>query len=174
MFDPFLTPFRWTHTQATIPRNAAKRAPGGQKPLVAVRLGHSEGWDPPKVGACMREKCPRIPDSFHPARDTAIFWFQPAGRMWGPNEPIWGPTDTVPGPHGSERGQTATQTVPKLIVSINVDKRTFRPPPRRHRGLFLVIFGPAWGPNWGPPPGTATRGRGALWRPGHGPSRSQR
>ena len=42
IFDPF--------SQAKIPQNAAKRASGGQKPLVAVCLGQSEWWKPPKVG----------------------------------------------------------------------------------------------------------------------------
>ena len=36
--------------QAKIPQNVTKRAPGGQKPLVEVCFGNSEGWKPPKVG----------------------------------------------------------------------------------------------------------------------------
>ena len=77
----------------------------------------------------------------------------------GPNEPVLGPTDTVSGPHGSKHGQKATQTVPKLILSIKLDNGTFWGPPRRHRGPFLVILG-----RLGPqkvPPGV---------RPGHGHS----
>ena len=73
----------------------------------------------------------------------------------GPNEPILGPADTISAPYGSKDGQKASQTVPKLILSINLDNGTFwGPPPRRHRGLFLVIlghFGSTWGPTWGPP-----------------------
>ena len=156
-----------------MPQNAAKRAPGGQKPLVAVCLGHSEGWKPPKVGVCTWGKCPRIRDSVRLARDTAIFRFQPAGHIRGPNEPILGPTDTVSGPHGSRHGQKATQTVPKLILSISLDNRTFWGAPGRHRGPFLVILG-HFRPAWGLAPGTATWVLGALWRPGHWPSGPQR
>ena len=103
---------------------------------------------------CTRERCPRIRDSVRLSRDTAIFRFQPAGHIRGPNEPVLGPTDTVSGPHGSKQGQKATQTVPKLALSINLDNGTFWGAPRRHQGPFWVIlghFGPAWGTTWGPP-----------------------
>ena len=143
--------------------------PVGKKTLVAVRLGNSEGWKPPKVGVCTWEKCPRIRHSVRLARDTAIFQFQSARHIRGPNEPILSPTDTVLGSHVSKHGQKATQRVPKLILSINLDNGTFWGPPRRHQGPFLVILG-----HFGPAPGTATRAHGALWRLGHGPSGSQR
>ena len=151
ILDPFLTPLQWTCTGQ---KNAAKRVPGGQTPLVAVRLGHSEGWKPPKVGVCTWVNCPRIRDSVRLVRDTAIFWFQPAGHIRGPNEPTLEPTDTVSGSHGSKNSQKSTQTLPKLILSIDLDNGTFWGPPRRHRGPCLVIlghFGPAWGPTRGPP-----------------------
>ena len=109
-----------------------------------------KGCKPPKAGVCTWEKCPGIRNSVRLARDTAIFRFQPAGHIRGPNEPILGPTDTVSGPHGSKHGQKATQTVPKLILSINLDNGTFWGAPRRHRGPFLVILG-HFGPVWGPP-----------------------
>ena len=171
-----------------------------------------------------RAKRPRIRDSVRLARDPAIFLFQPAGHIWGPNKPILGPTgprkirelerrlagkvqqaylnrdcdlhqegtrgivqiheclgrclpsDTVSGSHGSKHGQKATQALPKLILSINLHNGTFLGPPLRHRGPFLVIlghFGPAWGPTWGPP-WARPLWHGALWRPRHGPSGSQR
>ena len=53
LLDPFLTifdPFFGGHGQAKIPQNAAKWAPRGQKPLVAVRLGHSEAGNHLKWG----------------------------------------------------------------------------------------------------------------------------
>ena len=93
------------------------------------------------MGVCTWEKCPRIRDSVRLARDTAIFRFQPAGHIRGPDEPILRPTDTVSGPHGSEHGQKETQTVPKLILSINLGNGTFWGGPRRHRGPFLVSCG---------------------------------
>ena len=45
IFDPFLTPFRGTHTGQN-PQKWTKRAPSGQKLLVVARLGRSEGWKP--------------------------------------------------------------------------------------------------------------------------------
>ena len=123
-----------------------------------MRSGHSEGRKSPKVGVCPGEKSPRIRDSVRLARDTATFWFQPAGHIRGPNEPVSGPTDTVSGPHGPKHSQKATQTLLKLIMSINLDNRTFRGPPRRHRGPFFCDFEPFWArlpPP--PPPGKATR-----------------
>ena len=124
IFDPFSVD---THGPK-IPQNAAKRARGGQKPLVAVGLGHSEGQNQQEVGVCLWQTCPRIRDWVCLARDTAIFRFQPAGHIRGPNEPILGPTDTVSGPHGAKHGQKATQVIPKLILSINLDNGTFWAP----------------------------------------------
>jgi len=48
-FDPFLTIFGPFSSRAKIRENMAKRAAGDRKPPLAVRLGHSEGWKPPKV-----------------------------------------------------------------------------------------------------------------------------
>ena len=121
------------------PQNAAKRGRGGQNPLAEV-------W------AIL--SCPRIRDSVRLVQGTAILWFQSAGHIRDPDKPILGPTNTVSGPQGSKHGQSATQPVPKLSLSINLDNGTFWGPPRRHRGPFLVIlshFGPAWGPIWGRP-----------------------
>ena len=119
-------------------------------------LGHSEGWKPPKVGVCRWGKCPQIRDSVCPARDTAIFRFQPAGHIQGPNEPISGPTDTVSGPHGSKQGQKASQKANSAQVGFvdQLGQRNLLGPLQRHRGRFLVIlghFGPVWGPTWGLP-----------------------
>ena len=130
-----MTPFRWTRT--------------GQD-----KTRQDKGWKPPKVGVCTWEKCPRIRASVCLARDTAIFPFQPAGHIRGPDVPILGPMDTVSGPHGSKHGQKATQTVPKSILSITLDNGTFWGPPRRHRGPFFGDSGPfqaRWGPTCGPP-----------------------
>ena len=122
---------------------------GGGRTRPGLRL-RPRGWQPPTVGACAWERCPRIRDFRPPSPRYGDFQFSPAGRIRGPTEP-------VSGPHGSEHGQKAPQTVPKLMVSINLDDGTFRGAPRRHRGPFLVIVA-----------------RLALRRTGHGPSGSQR
>ena len=121
---------------------AGHRVSGGRS-LPRLRLG-PRGWKPPTVGVCTWERCPRIRDSVCPARDTTTFRVQPAGHIRGPTEPILGPTGTA------KHGQKATQTVSKLMVSINLDNGTFWSAPGRHRGPFLVIFG-HFGPAWAPP-----------------------
>ena len=113
------------------------------------------------------ERCPRIRDLVRLARDTAIFRFQPAGHIRGPNEPILGPTDTVLGPHGSKHGQKATQTVSKLILSINhqLGQRNHLGPSTEAPGPVFGDFGPfgpRFGPHLGPAPGTAPRSHEAL------------
>ena len=66
--------FAWAKT----PQNAAEWAPVRQKPRLAVRLGQSEGWKPPKLGAGRVKWCPRNCD-FWLARDTANFRFRITG-----------------------------------------------------------------------------------------------
>ena len=115
------------------------------------------------MGVCTWEKCPQTRDSVHLARDTAIFQFQPARHVWGPNEPILGPTDTVSGPHGFKHGQKATQSVLKLILFINLDNGTILGRSTEAPGPVFGDFGLFWarlGPHQGPTLGTAT---GALW-----------
>ena len=83
------------------------------------------GWEPPQVGVGTWEKGPRIRHSVRLPRDTAIVRSQPARHIRGPNEPVLGPTDTVRGHIGPNTVKKATQTVPKLILSINLDNGTF-------------------------------------------------
>ena len=96
---------------------------------------------------------------------SPIFRFQPAGHIPGPKvNPFRAQRTPFRGHTGPNTGKRQPQTVPKLIVSINVDNGTFWGAQGRHRGPFLVALaplGPAWGPNPGPAPGPATRG---AWR----------
>ena len=108
---------------------------------------------------------------FGPSSPRYGHFFGAAGHIWGPNEPILGPTETFSGPRGSKHGQKASQTVPKLMLSISMDNGTFWGALRRHQGPFLVFFGPFWAPlgaQLGPTLGMATQALGALWRPAHG------
>ena len=123
-------------------------------------LGHSEGWKPPKVRRCTCKKCPRMRNLVCLAGDTAI---QPVGHIRGPNKPILGPTDTVSGPHGPKNSQKATQAVPKVILSINLDNRTFWAPQQRQRGPFLGGVWAILGPLGAPPGGRPGHGHSGAW-----------
>ena len=61
--DPFLTIFGPFSSRAKMLENMDKRAAGDPTPPLAVRLGHSEGWKPPKVGGFRWGKSPRNCDS---------------------------------------------------------------------------------------------------------------
>ena len=111
---------------ANIPRNAAKQAPGDRNLPLVVRLGHSEGWKPPKVGVCMSDTSPQNRDLVCLARDAAILPLWAARRVWGPYKPILGPTDTVLGPNRSKHGQKRTQSLPTCILFIDNNSGTLR------------------------------------------------
>ena len=98
--DPFLVACSKT------PQNTAKQAPGGQKPRLAVHLGHSEGWKPPKVGVGTGNRCPRNHDLVRLARDTANFQFRTARRSLAPNRPKLGQYTPF-------KGQNPEKTRPK-------------------------------------------------------------
>ena len=152
-FDPFLTIFGPFSSRAKIRENMAERAAGDRKPPLAVRVGHSEGWKPPKRGGFRWKKCPRNCDSGPLARDTSIFQFPPTGHARGPKRAIWGPTDTILGANGSKHGRKRTQTLLNCILSINNGNQTSHGAPWRHHGPFLAFLGHFWPQNFSKCPG---------------------
>ena len=137
-FDPFLTICGPFSSRAKIRENMAERAAGDRKPPLTVRLGHSEGWKPPKVGGFRWKKCPRKCNSGPLARDTAILRFLPTGHAQGPKRAHLGSS----GHHfGGKRVQTWPKADPNVTQLYSVHQQWQPDLPRRPMEAPRPVFG---------------------------------
>ena len=118
----------------------AKRAPGDRNPPLAVRLGHSEGWKPPKVGGFTWIKSPWNCNSGHLARDTAIFQFPPAGHARGPT----GPFGVQRTPFWGQTGPNMAKSGPKRYPTVFFPSTMASGPPTAPHGGTTAHFGRFW------------------------------
>ena len=129
ILDPFLTIFDLFSVDTHGPKSPEMRLNGH-----SVRLGHSEGWEPPQVvGVCTWENCPQIRDSVLEIRP--FFGLSPQDTFGAQTNPF-----------GAQRTPVRSHTGP------NTAKRQ----PKQHPSGFCPSI---WitEPSGAPPGGTGAR-----------------